>query len=133
MSQENIDSLRRLLAAFGDRDFDRAVLGAAQNVELRPAVEGIDLDTFVPGRVELRAFFEQITETWETVTVEPKEVLEAPGERLVTSERWHLSGRDGLGLDLELITVYTFRNGLVARIEGFRDKAEALKAAGLSE
>jgi ketosteroid isomerase-like protein len=133
MSQENIDSLRRLLAAFGDRDFDRAVLGAAENVELRPAVEGIDLDTLVRGRVELRAFFEQITETWETVTVEPKEVLEAPGERLVTSERWHLSGRDGLGLDLELITVYTFRNGLVARIEGFRDKAEALKAAGLSE
>jgi ketosteroid isomerase-like protein len=133
MSQENIDSLRRLLAAFGDRDFDRAVMGAAENVELRPAVEGIDLDTLVRGRVELRAFFEQITETWETVTVEPKEVLEAPGERLVTSERWHLSGRDGLGLDLELITVYTFRNGLVARIEGFRDKAEALKAAGLSE
>jgi ketosteroid isomerase-like protein len=133
MSQESIDSLRRLLAAFGDRDFDRAVLGAAENVELRPAVEGIDLDTLIRGRVELRAFFEQITETWETVTVEPKEVLEAPGERLVTSERWHLSGRDGLGLDLELITVYTFRNGLVARIEGFRDKAEALKAAGLSE
>ena len=133
MSQENIDSLLRLLAAFGDRDFDRAVLGAAENVELRPAVEGVDLDTLVRGRVELRAFFEQITETWETVTVEPKEVLEAPGERLVTFERWHLSGRDGLGLDLELVTVYTFRDGLVARIDGFRDKAEALEAVGLSE
>jgi ketosteroid isomerase-like protein len=133
MSQRNVHSLRRLLAAFGRRDFDRAVLGAAEDVELRPAVEGIDVDTLVRGRVELRGFFEQITETWETVTIEPKEVLEAPGERLVAFERWHLTGRDGLGLDLEIFTVYTFRDGLVARIDGFRDKAEALEAVGLSE
>ena len=53
MSQENLDRLRRLTEAFGRRDFDRAIQGVAEDVELRPAVEGIDVDTLVRGRVEL--------------------------------------------------------------------------------
>jgi ketosteroid isomerase-like protein len=133
MSQEQLDSLRRLAAAFGRRDFDRAVLGFAEDVELRPAVEGIDIDTLVRGRVELRGFWEQISEAWETITFELTKVREAPRERVVAFERWHVSGRDGLELDFELITVYTFRGALIVRIDGFRDKAEALEAAGLAE
>jgi ketosteroid isomerase-like protein len=133
MSQEQLDSLRRLAAAFGRRDFDRAVLGFAEDVELRPAVEGIDVDTLVRGRVELTRFWEQISEAWETLTFELTEIREAPGERLVAFERWYVSGRDGLELDFELITVYTFRGALIVRIDGFRDKAEALEAVGLSE
>ena len=133
MSQENIDILRRLTEAFGRRDFDRAIQGVAEDVELRPAVEGIDVDTLVRGRVELRGFWEQITEAWETTTIEPTEIIEAPGERVVAFERWHVSGRDGLKLDFELIGVYTFHDGLVTRIDGFRDKPEALEAVGLAE
>jgi len=133
MSQEQLDSLRRLTEAFGRRDFDRAIQGFAEDVELRPAVEGIDVDTLVRGRVELRGFWEQISEAWETLTFELTEVREAPGDRLVAFERWHVSGREGLELDFEIITVYTFRDALIVRIDGFRDKAEALAAIGLSE
>ena len=133
MSQENLDSLQRLTEAFGRRDFDRAIQGFAEDVELRPAVEGIDVDTLVRGRVELRGFWEQISEAWETLKFELTEVREAPEERLVAFERWHVSGRDGLELDFEIITVYTFRDALIVRIDGFRDKAEALASAGLSE
>jgi hypothetical protein len=32
---------------------------------------------------------------------------------------------------VELPTAYTFRNGLVVRVDGFTDKSEALKAVGL--
>ena len=133
MSQERLDSLRCLVDAFARRDFDRAVLGFAEDVELRPAVEGIDVDTLVRGRVELRGFWEQISEAWETITFELTNVREAPGERVVAFERWHVSGRDGLELDFEIITVYTFRGALIVRIDGFRDQAEALEAAGLAE
>jgi ketosteroid isomerase-like protein len=133
MSQENVDSLRRLADAFGRRDFEGAVLGFAEDIELRPAVEGIDVDTLVRGRDELLGFWKQISEAWETQTVELTEVLEAPGERVVAFERWRVSGRDGLELDFELVDIYTFRDGLVVRIDGFRDRAEALEAVGLSE
>jgi hypothetical protein len=33
----------------------------------------------------------------------------------------------------ELPTLYTFREDLIMRIDGFTEKAEALEAAGLSE
>ena len=43
-------------------------------------------------------------------------------------------GRDGIEIDRELPrAIFTFRNGLIVRIDGFTDKAEALEAAGLSE
>ena len=42
-------------------------------------------------------------------------------------------GRDGIELELELPNLYTFRDGLVVRIDGFTDRAEALRAAGLAE
>jgi hypothetical protein len=40
-------------------------------------------------------------------------------------------GRDDIELELALPNLYTFRDGLIVRIDGFTDKAEALEAAGL--
>jgi len=42
-------------------------------------------------------------------------------------------GHDGIEIERELPTLYTFRDGLIVRVDGFTDRAEALKAAGLSE
>ena len=132
-SPQNIGTLQRLAQAFGRRDLDRAMAHFADDVEVRPAVVGIDVGTFYNGRGELRGFWEQITEAWAAQTVELKEMIEAPGERVVAVEQWHVRGRDGIELDFELIDVYTFRDGLIVRIDGFRERAEALEAVGLSE
>ena len=133
MSQVNLDSLRRLAEAFGRRDFDRAMEHFADDVEVRPAVVGIDVGTRYSGREELRGFWKQINEAWEAQSVELTETIEAPGERIVAVEQWHVRGRDGIELDFDLIDVYSFRDGLIVRIDGFRDRAEALEAVGLSE
>ena len=133
MSQENLDSLQRLAEAFGRRDLDGAMEHFADDVEVRPAVVGIDVGTFYSGRDELRGFWEQISEAWEAQTVELKEMTEAPGGRVLAVEQWHVRGRDGIELDFELIDVYAFRDGLIVRIDGFRDRAEALQAVGMSD
>ena len=132
MSQENLARLRALADAFSRLDFATAIQGCAEDVELRPAVEGIGVDAFYQGRDGLMAFWEQISEAWEEVTVELRESMEVPGERVAAVERWRVRGRDDLELDFELIDVYTFRDGLIVRIDGFRNRAEALAAAGLS-
>jgi hypothetical protein len=44
---------------------------------------------------------------------------------------WRFSGREGIESESELPTLFTFRDGLIVRIDGFTDKAEALRAAGL--
>ena len=133
MSQENLESLQRLAEAFGRRDLDGAMEHFADDVEVRPAVVGIDVGTLYKGRDDLRGFWDQISEAWEAQTVELKEMIEAPGERVVAVEQWHVRGRDGIELDFELIDAYAFRDGLIIRIDGFRDRAAALQAVGLSE
>ena len=133
MSQENLDSLRRLAEAFTRRDFDRAIQSFDENVEVRPAVEGVDVATVYRGRAEFREFLGLITDAWETLTVELTDAVEAPGERVVAVECWRFRGRDGLALESELVDVYTFRQGLIVRVQGFRNRAEALEAVGLPE
>jgi hypothetical protein len=39
----------------------------------------------------------------------------------------------GVETEIQLTEVYAFRDGLVVSVDGFREKAEALEAAGLSE
>ena len=58
--------------------------------------------------------------------------LEATGIRILAIDRWIFRGREGIEIDRELPTIFTFRNGLIVRIDGFIDKAEALEAGGLS-
>jgi hypothetical protein len=43
------------------------------------------------------------------------------------------ASRDGFELHQTVVDLYTFRNGLCIRLEGFETKAKALEAAGLSE
>ena len=74
--------------------------------------------------------FEGATEAWESVDIEPKEIIEATGNRILSIDRWIFRGRDGIEIDRELPTIYTFRNGLIVRIDGFTDKAKALKLRG---
>jgi hypothetical protein len=67
------------------------------------------------------------------MTVEIKEMIEAPENRIRAVERWHCGGRDGIEFDTEVADLYAFRDSLIIRVDGFRDKAEALEAAGLRE
>jgi ketosteroid isomerase-like protein len=132
MSQENVAIIQRLHGAFSRRDFDGALQQLHADFELFPAIAGPDYDTHYRGRERAKEFFEVITEVWETVTVEFEETIEAPQNRIVAVERWCSTGRDGIEIDFQLIEVYAFRDGLVLRIDGFLDKADALEAAGLS-
>ena len=61
------------------------------------------------------------------------EKIEAEDGRILSIDLWRLRGREGIASERELPTLYTFRDGLIVRIDGFTKKAEALEAAGLRE
>ena len=81
------------------------------------------------GRDEVRRFLEQVSNAWHRVTVELREVLVGPDGRLLAVEGWHIQGR-GIEVATRTITVYTFSDELVARLDGFVGRAEALEALG---
>jgi ketosteroid isomerase-like protein len=129
---QNVETLRATLEAFNRRDFDRAVKFAHAEVELHPALHELDVRSTYRGRNELREFMETITDAWEEYVVEAEETLVAPDGRVLAVELWHARGRDGIEFNFELTDVYEFRDDLIVRIVGFRDRAHALEAAGLA-
>jgi ketosteroid isomerase-like protein len=133
MSQENVEILRCLNEAFNRRDIDDAIQYLDPEVELHPGVQVPDEESQYRGRDGLTEWFRSATDPWEVITVEHKELIDRPGDRVLAVERWLFRGRDGIELELELPNVYTFRDGLIVRIDGFTDKAEAFEAAGLPQ
>jgi SnoaL-like domain len=131
MSEEHLEILRLLNEAFNSRDIDAGLRFIDPEVELYPGIDVPDEGPLYLGRQGLKNWFWHATEPWETITVEPKERIELEGDRVLAIDRWLFRGRQGIEIEMELPTLYTFRNALVVRIDGFADRAEAFKAVGL--
>jgi hypothetical protein len=131
MSRGNKETLR----LFYERDADgEEILELLDpEVELYPGIRAPDQRTRYVGPQAWLEFIRGAFEAWESVDIQPKERLEAPGDRILAIDVWRFSGREGIEIESELPTLFTFRDGLIARIDGFTDMAEARKAAGLDE
>jgi ketosteroid isomerase-like protein len=70
---------------------------------------------------------------WATYRAEREEIIDG-GDRVLTLRR-AFGGLEGSAEEVTLTSanVYTFRDGKLARIESYADRAQALKAWGLSE
>jgi ketosteroid isomerase-like protein len=132
MSQENVEIVRTMLAAAGDREAvlkfvdPEIVIDATRNV--------INPETYV-GLEGLARWQAHSDEVWDEIRLEPIEFIDA-GDRVVTISRLIGKGKAS-GVEVTRATsgqVATLRNGRVIRWEiGFTDRREALEAAGLSE
>ena len=135
MSEENVEIIRRGIEAFNRGDADAFVAIAQPDVEWEDAVFWSERPKVYRGREELREWFAQVQEPWESIHVGAiEEILEAGDDRLVVG--YGLTGRgrsSGADTQLHLWQVFWFREGLVAKRRVFRERAEALEAAGLSE
>jgi len=134
MAQENAEILDAFLAAFNNRDFDGALRYLDRAVEIEPGVQAPDrLGSKLHGHAGWKEFIQVDIDAWETATAEQLEAIETEDGRILSIDLWRLRGREGIEIVRELPTLYAFRDGLIVRIDGFTDKAEALKAAGLAE
>jgi ketosteroid isomerase-like protein len=86
------------------------------------------------GASEFTAFGEQLRSTWDDLTTEPLELIEAPPDRVLTFIRQSGRGREsGVPIEYHFFWLCTLRDGKVRKIETFRHRADALEAAGLRE
>lgn len=130
---EDIQTLRAFFDAFNRNDFEDAVRYLHPMVEIYPAIGGqLDVSHGYRGRDGARELLETISEgVANNVTIE--DVIEAQDDQLLLFETWAGRGRQGIQTPTEIHTIYTFRDGLVVGITGFRHRAMALEAAGLRE
>jgi ketosteroid isomerase-like protein len=74
-----------------------------------------------------------LSETWREWHFEPERFLDA-GDRVVVFARIvGKGGASGLPFELETTHVWTIRSGRATSMHAYRDRSEALEAAGLRE
>ena len=133
MSQENVEIVQRVNAAFNAHDIDGWLSF------LDPEFEFVDYMGAVAeesgsGIETVRRQIEGWYETFPDFRAATEEFIDA-GDRVVCVTHWRGTGASsGLDYHQPAAEVYTLREGKIVRAElGFSDKAAALEAAGLSE
>ena len=133
MSQEDVEVVRSLFAAWGRGGLDAAAEVWHPQIDWRAAEGALDDVGEIRGREAMRAYLQDWLEEFDEFGVEIEEVIDA-GQNVVAVQR--ISGRakgSGVPTDLRFAVVYTIRDGKIGRGREYWTKDEALEAASRSE
>jgi ketosteroid isomerase-like protein len=133
MSGENVEIVRRAYEALNNREFSRI------DEFLDPEAEiDISRNALNPGIYRGHSGFERMIratdDVWGGFRSEVQEVVDV-GDRVVVGVRSSATGgASGVTTKMDLFHLFTLRDRRIVQIVGgFRSKADALEAAGLSE
>jgi ketosteroid isomerase-like protein len=132
MSQENVEIARRVFDALTRDDVPAAMKDTAPDFVFDFS-RSRSFDGGVYRRDEMPVLQENFGGLWESMRWEVEEVIEAPGDRLVTVQTAHMRGRDDIVVPTRGAWLWQFRDRLVARVTFFQERREALDAAELRE
>jgi ketosteroid isomerase-like protein len=133
MSQENVEVVREANDAFGRQDPDAFIACLHHDVEWE-ALSGIaGIRGVYRGWAEAREWFEDAAKFWESIHAEATEITElGDGRVLVEWLTTARGGGSGAETQFRAWTIFSFAGGKIAKRQAFRDRADALEAAGLS-
>ena len=134
MSKENSEIVLQLIEAVNRRDVDAFVALVSPDVEWEDSSFWSEPARIYSGRGELREWFNQIVEPWESLHFEVEEITEATNDRVFLGTLLTTRGK-GSGVETQLRAwgAIWIANGKITRRHVFLDRDEALEAAGLSE
>jgi ketosteroid isomerase-like protein len=131
MSQENVEVVRRLYRAMDARDVEAIAELTHPQVEWIPdsrVGEGP-----VRGRENVIQFFADRAGMFEDVRTEPERSWERDEKVLVFLRVTGRGASSGAGFDIRIGHLWTIRDRVVVRGEGFGDRKRALETAGFEE
>lgn len=135
MSQANVELIREGIGAFNRRDFDAALAVVRDDVTWERFLSRAEANTsVVTGKKELRAVWESQVEAVD-IHLEPEEFIPFGGDKVIVP---CLMVAHGSGSEISLSTPVTWvwtldADGLVATVEAFETRADALDAVGMRE
>jgi ketosteroid isomerase-like protein len=131
MSQEALAILAQAQDAYNRGDWDAAL------ATMDPSVV-FDLTRVAPdgqiyeGHDGVKAFWQMLRAVFGDFRTDPEEVIDG-GDKLFALMHLRGSGKaSGAGVEDFLYQVVTLRQGVAVRVDFFRDRAEALRYAGVS-
>jgi ketosteroid isomerase-like protein len=131
--RDDIELVRSAFEAWNRGDIDAFAGHAAEDVawlEVSGRPEGAPTERL--GRDRMRTSLESLFDAWESYHLEVERVEEV-GDRVVAVVREVARGRaSGVEIDSRWGYLVTVEEGLIVRIEAYRDAGQALQVAGLS-
>jgi ketosteroid isomerase-like protein len=131
MAQENVETVRRGIVAWNQRDLTAWMAEFHPDAEIdwsrsRGPLKGVYRDE------GLEVFWADFWSTFEDVQLDAHDYAEA-GSEVVVSNTAHFRGRDGIEVEARSAFVFTLQNGKITRLRMFQGPGEARQATGLSE
>jgi ketosteroid isomerase-like protein len=139
VSQENanpdlVELVRRFNDAWNRQDVDAFVSVVAPDVVYRPIVTWPEPQERRGSDEVCRFFIADFADTWTRDFTSRPETIREHGDGVIALLRFTGHARaSGVEIGGGVFQVYRFRDGRIAQIEDFTDRAEALKAVGLEE
>jgi ketosteroid isomerase-like protein len=131
MSEENVELLQRLVEAVNADAVPPDLL--TPDFEVRNATTAVT-DATYHGHEGALQWRSDLFDVVQDACFEVDEILAAGADYLVVATRIVGRGRlSGAPVDLPWVSVFWFRDGMIARAEGYNRRREALQAVGLRD
>jgi ketosteroid isomerase-like protein len=130
MSEENLDLIRAGFAAHNRGDLD----ALTQVYDPDVVFETLLLGTH-HGNEAIRLIYEENQKTLSGYTVDPMELIEAGGQVVAVAQVTGVGPASQIAMEDRdrFAFLFTIKNGRVVREQAFRNREEALEAAGLHD
>lgn len=134
MSDEQVEVVRRIVDATNRRDRDAFVAVLSADVEWEDTLFWTEHARTYRGVAEVREWLNQVWEPWETLHMQALEIIPAGNDRVVVGFELTARGKEsGVDTQAQFWTITEIADGMVRTRRSFRDRVEALEAAGLAE
>jgi hypothetical protein len=132
MSQENVEIVKRMIAALNAREIDGYLACCTEDVVLRTPLA--EIGGVYEGAEGIRRFLLDIEDAAPDFRIDLARVESVGPSQVLALARIRSTGRaSGISTDAETTNVYDFAPGRVKGIRIFLDHKQALKAVGLAE
>jgi ketosteroid isomerase-like protein len=132
MSKRNVEAIRGVYERWGEGDFRASVDLFDPLALLVMNPEFPDAGTYL-GVESIAEYTRAFLEPWARITIEAEEIADAGDNVVVAVSQRGVGDASGAATELRYFHVWSFRGDKVIRLETFRERAEALEAAGLAE
>ncbi len=127
-----MEAVRAIYERFSEGDFRASADLFDRHVHFSMMPDTPDAEDYV-GVEAVATATRRLFETWADLRMEAEELIAAGDTVLVSVRQRGVARLSGVPTEAHYFTLWSFRGRKVIRIENFRDRAEALEAAGLSE
>lgn len=127
MSRENVERVKEGFAAHNRGDVDALV----ELYDPEAVFETLLLGTH-HGNEAIRLIYEENQKTMAGYDVEPVELIDAHDKVIAVAQMVGAGASSRIALDDRFAFVFTFKGDRIVREQAFRNREEALEAAGLS-